>query len=148
MKMPTMMYSRLIFLFAITSMITSSHAQQIFIFIDQVPEYFSLDSCAVLPLSTIVKNMVDGCGDGSRTTSYNCFCSTSSAHFKDVIATQVSSHCSGTMSHVVRALDVFQSYCKIGATVTGSSCKSMMSCRMVSKWLIMLSYSPINEHYI
>lgn len=36
------------------------------IFIDQVPEYKLLETCAELKLSTIVRNMKFGCGDNSE----------------------------------------------------------------------------------
>jgi hypothetical protein len=103
------------------AMFTSIATQAQSIFINQVQEYSSIDSCAVVPLSTIVRDMVSGCYDGGMTTSYNCFCSTSSDRFNNIIATAVSSNCSGTISDVVSALEVFQAYCGLGAKRTSSS---------------------------
>jgi hypothetical protein len=107
--------------------ITASLAQEIFI--NLVPEYSSLESCAVGPISTIVRNMALGCGDEGATTSYSCFCTESSTHWNDVIASSVSAECSGTVSDVVSALEVFQSYCSLGDSVeiiSSSSCEFIL----------------------
>ncbi|KAK3984758.1 hypothetical protein QBC44DRAFT_385478 [Cladorrhinum sp. PSN332] len=67
------------------------HSQKIFI--NQLPEYSQLPSCAEPPLSTIVRNMASGCGDGGKTTSYACFCASSSAEFESIISKAVASKC-------------------------------------------------------
>lgn len=110
----------------LASSIPIAFGQATKIWVNQVAEYSELASCAVGPISTIVRGMSAGCGDGGAITSYSCFCSESSAHFNAVIATSVSQKCSGTMSDVVSALEVFQSYCALGATMTTSS----TSCRL------------------
>ena len=86
------------------------------IFINQVPSYSSLDACALKPLSAIVRGMTSGCGDGSRTTSYACFCSSSSAHFQSVISTEIMSGCNADLrnAQVTTASEVFNSYCHLG----------------------------------
>lgn len=47
------------------------------LFINSLPEYSVLPACAERPLSTIVRDMRYGCGDGKQTTSYSCFCTDS-----------------------------------------------------------------------
>jgi hypothetical protein len=42
------------------------------IFIDQIEEYALLATCAELELSTIVRNMKWGCGDGGNYQSFTC----------------------------------------------------------------------------
>lgn len=94
-----------------------SSAQRLFI--DTIPAYSDLPVCAVDQLRTIVKNMADGCGDGSRTTSYSCFCTDSSSHFSQVISTRVASAClPETTTAVGAAADVFSSYCALGSNGT------------------------------
>jgi hypothetical protein len=88
------------------------------IFINQVPEYSQLSSCAVEQVSTIVRDMSSGCGDGGRSTSFSCFCTASSKSFNSIISTAVESACSGTVGNVTEALDVFQEYCQLGNTVS------------------------------
>ncbi|PKS08636.1 hypothetical protein jhhlp_005023 [Lomentospora prolificans] len=82
------------------------------IFINQVPEYSQLPVCAEVPLSQIVRNMVSGCGDGGRTTSYDCFCVASSTRFAKVISTAVASKCPAD-DGVSAALEVFDSFCQL-----------------------------------
>ncbi|KAK4169029.1 hypothetical protein QBC43DRAFT_308544 [Cladorrhinum sp. PSN259] len=90
------------------------------IFINQLPEYSKLPSCAEPPLSNIVRNMASGCGDGGKTTSYSCFCVSSSAKFESVISKAVSSKCAPASSDAaVSALSVFDKYCHISSLPQG-----------------------------
>ena len=91
------------------------------IFINQVPEYSQLPVCAEVPLSQIVRNMVSGCGDGGRTTSYDCFCVASSTRFAKVISTAVASKCPADDDGVSAALDVFDSFCQLRPGTTRMS---------------------------
>jgi hypothetical protein len=103
----------------LTSLILSliiSQALSQSIFINNVPEYTALPSCAEVPVSMIVRDMDAGCGDGNQTTSYSCFCTASSSHYDGVISDFVASACTTDASSAVsEALDVFASYCKLGA---------------------------------
>ncbi|KFZ07273.1 hypothetical protein V501_06616 [Pseudogymnoascus sp. VKM F-4519 (FW-2642)] len=84
------------------------------VYINQVPEYSQLPACAEVPLSTIVRNMVSGCGDNHQTTSYGCFCVSSSAKFDRVIGTAVASRCTDSPQEAAAsALSVFDSYCHL-----------------------------------
>ncbi|KAI1214343.1 uncharacterized protein F4807DRAFT_455983 [Annulohypoxylon truncatum] len=84
------------------------------VFIDEVSAYSSLPRCAEVPLSFIVRDMASGCGDGSKTSSYSCFCTASSSKMNNVISTAVASRCStGPTSAAAQALDVFSSYCNL-----------------------------------
>jgi hypothetical protein len=87
------------------------------IFINLVPEYSALPSCAQSPLSSIVRDMDKGCGDGGATTSYSCFCTASSSYFSTLISTVVLMQCleSGQASS---AVDVFDSYCAVGGVAS------------------------------
>jgi hypothetical protein len=98
------------------TLVAFSSAQSIFI--NKVPDYSSLPSCAEIPLSTIVRNMEQGCGDGGKTTSYSCFCTASSAMFSSKISKAVASECASATAGVGEALDVFHSYCAMGANGT------------------------------
>ncbi|KAK4656482.1 hypothetical protein QC762_204724 [Podospora pseudocomata] len=92
--------------------VTATTAQRIFI--NQVPLYSSLPPCAEAPLSNIVRNMVSGCGDGGRTTSYSCFCASSSIKFESIISRAVSSKCMPSEPEATAsALAVFDSYCHL-----------------------------------
>ncbi|KAK4679501.1 hypothetical protein QC764_204724 [Podospora pseudoanserina] len=92
--------------------VTATTAQRIFI--NQVPLYSSLPPCAEAPLSNIVRNMVSGCGDGGRTTSYSCFCASSSIKFESIISRAVSSKCVPSEPEATAsALAVFDSYCHL-----------------------------------
>lgn len=96
---------------------TLSSAQRLFI--DTIPAYSELPVCAKDQLKTIVKNMVNGCGDGKKTTSYSCFCTDSSSHFSQFISTKVASAClPETTTAVGAAADVFSSYCALGSNGT------------------------------
>jgi hypothetical protein len=84
------------------------------IYINKVPEYSSLAKCAEKQLSTIVRDMYSGCGNGSQTTSFACFCYSSSQEFNSIISTAVTSQCSNDSQPATQAssaLDVFASYC-------------------------------------
>ncbi|KAE9378469.1 hypothetical protein N431DRAFT_461980 [Stipitochalara longipes BDJ] len=116
----------LLFVFIISvPLILSQH-----IFINLVPEYSALPSCAQSPLSSIVRDMDKGCGDGGATTSYSCFCTASSSYFSTLISTVVLMQCSES-GQASSAVDVFDSYCAVGgvtsqphptnATATGSN---------------------------
>lgn len=89
------------------------------IFIDKIPTYSSLSACAVNPVSSIVRDMASGCGDDSRTTSYACFCYTSSAAFARIISTAVVENCTQAtptpQAQASRAVAVFSSYCQLGS---------------------------------
>ena len=96
------------------------------VFINQVPEYSSLSSCAEVPLSTIVRDMEQGCGDGGKTTSYSCFCTASFSKFSEKISKAVASDCTNTAggveaTEVLGAVDVFSAYCALGSNGTMTS---------------------------
>jgi len=87
------------------------------IFIDAVPSYKDLSACAELPLKTIVRNMVGGCGDNSEMTSYDCFCVSSYSKFSWDISTAVVSNCGSELAaQATGAVAVFQEYCASGTT--------------------------------
>ncbi|KAI1760624.1 hypothetical protein GGR53DRAFT_470161 [Hypoxylon sp. FL1150] len=91
-------------------------------FISQVPAYSSLLTCAEVPLSFIVREMASGCGDGSKTTSYSCFCTDSSSQMDGAISTAVASRCStGPVSAATETVDVFASYCGLGVAKSGAN---------------------------
>lgn len=102
--------------FAITAVVSQA------IYINLVPEYSSLSTCAQLPVSSIVRDMDKGCGDGGELTSYSCFCTASSSYYSALISTVVMAHCVGNSSvaQASSAVDVFQSYCEVGATALQS----------------------------
>ena len=86
------------------------------IYINNVPGYSALPPCAEVPLSLIVRDMVDGCGDGGHITSYSCFCTASSSHYDQVISSSVASSCTADSSPAASsALNVFASYCELGS---------------------------------
>ncbi|KAJ4288601.1 hypothetical protein N0V90_011838 [Kalmusia sp. IMI 367209] len=93
-----------------------------------VPEYDLLEPCAENEVSTIVRNMNYGCGDGSRTTSYACFCYQSSAKYSRMISTRVTSACTKSSGQENSALEVFSKYCQLAdleqVTTTGISTSS------------------------
>ncbi|KAK3904056.1 hypothetical protein C8A05DRAFT_14042 [Staphylotrichum tortipilum] len=84
------------------------------LYINQVPAYSSLPSCAERPLSTIVRGMARGCGDHNAVTSYDCFCTSSSSFFSSVISSSVAEEC-GAAASVEAALGVFGEYCALRA---------------------------------
>ncbi|KAF9740673.1 hypothetical protein PMIN01_00212 [Paraphaeosphaeria minitans] len=63
-------------------------SEQIRPFINQLPEYSLMADCAEPHVSKIVRDMDNGCGDGSQTTSYNCFCHPSSSYFSTLIGSK------------------------------------------------------------
>ena len=85
------------------------------IFINQVPEYSLLSSCPEARVRTIVRDMDSGCGDNQMTTSYACFCYQSSAVFSSIISRAVMATCSNDTAGATTALEVFSSYCELGA---------------------------------
>ncbi|KAF2737432.1 hypothetical protein EJ04DRAFT_550593 [Polyplosphaeria fusca] len=84
------------------------------IYINQVPEYDLLESCAETQLSTIVRDMAYLCGDGSKLTSYACFCYQSSAKASSMIGKHVSTACPQFPQQNSSALEVFSKYCELG----------------------------------
>jgi hypothetical protein len=88
------------------------------IYINQVSAYSDLDSCAEPPLSTVVRDMYSGCGDGGRLTSYSCFCTASSEKFASIISTAVLKACPGSTDDADSATSVFSAYCQLGAVLT------------------------------
>ncbi|KAF3039405.1 hypothetical protein E8E12_008663 [Didymella heteroderae] len=64
--------------------------------------------------------MANGCGDGSKTTSYNCFCHTSSSYFSSLIGSKVESACATDNPDLQRtsAVDLFETYCHLGDSLT------------------------------
>ena len=82
--------------------------------LNQFDSYDSLPYCAEGPISSIVRDMVSGCGDGGRTTSYSCFCTRSSSSFMQIIATAVAKECSYWGTEVSSATSIFHEYCQLG----------------------------------
>ncbi|KAF5506368.1 hypothetical protein CGCS363_v004049 [Colletotrichum siamense] len=89
------------------------HVEAVY-YLDQAAGYSALPSCAEVPISSIVRDMVSGCGDGGRTTSYSCFCTASSDRFSNLIATAVAKNCGQSSSEVASATQVFDAYCQLG----------------------------------
>lgn len=81
--------------------------------LNQLDSYDSLPYCAEGPISSIVRDMVSGCGDGGRTTSYSCFCTRSSSSFVQIIATAVAKECSHWGTEVSSATGIFNEYCQL-----------------------------------
>lgn len=83
------------------------------VFIDNIqPAYDNLPACAEVPLSTLIRDMVSGCGDGGRMTSFSCFCTQRSTDFVEMISTEVVSHCTQSEKALASsAVSVFHSYC-------------------------------------
>ncbi|KAF2641823.1 hypothetical protein P280DRAFT_286156 [Massarina eburnea CBS 473.64] len=86
------------------------------IFINQVPQYDALSSCAEGPLRTIVRFMSYDCGDDKQTTSYACFCFSSSAKVSSRIDTMVAKACTQEeeRGQNASAVEVFDKYCQLG----------------------------------
>ncbi|RBR06160.1 uncharacterized protein FIESC28_11175 [Fusarium coffeatum] len=82
--------------------------------LNQLDSYDSLPYCAEGPISSIVRDMVSGCGDAGRTTSYSCFCTRSSSSFAQIIATAVAKECSHWGTEVSSATSIFHEYCQLG----------------------------------
>lgn len=87
------------------------------IYIDRVPAYTSLACCAQVPLSAIIRGMVDKCGDNNALTSYACFCTSSSSYVSSRISSLAYKACNSNGTQADQAVDVFNSYCQVG-TVT------------------------------
>ncbi|KAF1967468.1 hypothetical protein BU23DRAFT_291142 [Bimuria novae-zelandiae CBS 107.79] len=64
------------------------------IYIDQVPLYSKLASCAEDRVSAIIRAQASGCGDDMQLTSFACFCVDSSSEFSSIISTAVADQCS------------------------------------------------------
>ncbi|KAF2852331.1 hypothetical protein T440DRAFT_477792 [Plenodomus tracheiphilus IPT5] len=86
------------------------------IFINQLSDYGILSTCAEQQISTIVRDMSYGCGDGSRTTSFACFCYTSSTQFDSMIGAHVRTACPNDAAEEMKARDLFHEYCEIPIT--------------------------------
>lgn len=101
-------------------------AEQTRLFIDQVPAFKSQAPCALTPISTIVKYMNDGCGDNKQTTSYNCFCSSSSSYFSSLIGSKVEKACQTDNPDFQRtaAVALFDAYCHLGDSLTSGKSDS------------------------
>lgn len=99
------------------------------IFIDMVPEYRALETCAETELSTIVRNMAFGCGDDSRTTSYGCFCYESSAKFSSIIGKHVGTACADHYPQQnTSAIEVFSKYCDLGELTPANASSMAIPC--------------------
>jgi len=89
------------------------------IYIDVVPGYKNLSTCAQAPLSSLVRGMQNGCGDGSDLTSYSCFCTDSYSKFSWDISTAVGANCGpspNAQAQITSAVGVFEEYCAHGTT--------------------------------
>ncbi|KAK8073944.1 hypothetical protein PG994_004843 [Apiospora phragmitis] len=64
------------------------------VYLNDAPGYAQLPPCAVTPISTIVRDMSKGCGDGGRLTSYACFCTDSYRKARWDISTDIANSCS------------------------------------------------------
>ncbi|KAK7946438.1 uncharacterized protein PG986_010759 [Apiospora aurea] len=64
------------------------------VYLDEAPGYLQQPACAVTPISTIVRDMSKGCGDGGRLTSYTCFCTDSYRKARWDISTEIAASCS------------------------------------------------------
>jgi hypothetical protein len=93
------------------------------IYIDLVPRYKNLSACAEAPLSSLVRNMWNGCGDNSELTSYSCFCTDSYSKFSWDISTAVVGSCGSAFgaAQATSAVSVFHNYCANGTTQLSSS---------------------------
>lgn len=88
---------------------------QTLIYIDTVPGYKNLSACAEYPVSTLIRDMWNGCGDDSQLTSYSCFCTDSYLKFMFDISPAIISSCgSAQTAQVASAVDLFERYCAIG----------------------------------
>lgn len=105
---PSMEFTCMIFFFFLL-LIRPGTPQRVFI--DLIPAYRQLPPCAEVPLSTIVRDMNLGCGDGGKITSWSCFCSASSSQIAANISTIVQASCTSDLPAVTAALGVFSTYC-------------------------------------
>lgn len=97
------------------------HVEAVY-YLDQADGYSALPSCAEVPISSIVRDMVSGCGDGGRTTSYSCFCTASSDRFSNIIATAVAKNCGQSSAEAASATQVFDAYCQLGKADEATGC--------------------------
>ena len=113
----------------------ASFANPTSIYIDLVPGYKNLSACAEVPVSTMIRNMWNGCGDDSKLTSFSCFCTDSYSKFSWDISTAVIASCGPEFApaQATSAVSVFHNYCANGTTqlttatsvmATGSSSSS------------------------
>lgn len=85
-------------------------------YIDTIPGYHDLSTCAEDVLSTIVRAQYRGCGDNNALTSYTCFCTDSSSFFSSEITAAVSATCDSSIesAQASSAGLVFNAYCALG----------------------------------
>lgn len=85
-------------------------------YIDTIPGYNELSTCAVSVLSTIVRDENSGCQDTYALTSYTCFCTDSSSFFSNLISRDVVAGCNSSIAatQATSALGVFDAYCALG----------------------------------
>lgn len=85
-------------------------------YIDTIPGYNELSTCALSTLSTIVRDEISGCQDTYAMTSYTCFCTDSSSYFSSVISNDVLAICNLSIAatQATSALGVFGAYCALG----------------------------------
>ncbi|SPJ73216.1 uncharacterized protein FTOL_02946 [Fusarium torulosum] len=102
------------------TLLLASKARATF-WLNQLDSYDSLPYCAEGPISSIVRDMISGCGDGGRTTSYSCFCTRSSSRFESIIPTAVAKECSHWGSEASSAMSIFHEYCQLGNGVLAST---------------------------
>jgi hypothetical protein len=107
------------------------------IFIDQdVSEYSLLSSCAEQRVSTIVRDMSDGCGDQSQMTSYLCFCQTSSSYFDSFISSRIARTCNdqaqASLGQAVFNIDANVRLTAASASSTAASSLSITSSVLIS----------------
>jgi hypothetical protein len=111
-------YTILLLLQALSGSSKAEPAKPTSIYLDLVPGYKSLSECAEFPLSTLIRNMWNGCGDNSDLTSYSCFCTDSFSKFSWDISTAIVSSCGSGLgaAQATSAVSVFHNYCANGTT--------------------------------
>jgi hypothetical protein len=114
------MYFNNLYQFQLCTLLLASQARATF-WLNQLDSYDSLPYCAEGPISSIVRDMVSGCGDGGRATSYSCFCTRSSSRFESIIATAVAKECSHWGTEASSATSIFHEYCQLGNGVLAST---------------------------
>lgn len=86
-------------------------------YINQLSDYSLLGRCAEPQVSTIVRNMAFGCGDGGKMTSFACFCSSSSSDYDSMIGLHVRTACgAAAATEEPKARSLFNAYCQIPIT--------------------------------
>ncbi|KIV84951.1 hypothetical protein PV11_00696 [Exophiala sideris] len=120
-------YVEMQFYSVLLAFLSLAAAQQVYI--DRLPDYSLLDACAENPLSTVVRDMYSGCGDGGDYTSYSCFCTASSSYMASVISTAVLRYCPGSTADASSATAVFQDITPVvtSSTVSSSTASSASS---------------------